>query len=154
MAKPTSNETTFSKFVAVQSALTELASAEAQAAADIATRDAKLRAELLELNTVLAPLARWRERLDLLATQRAFVIQKRDYAVVRHAAFEVDLRAFARANHHQDNWFTPPLDNHLTAQHSERMIGFLNRELADIDIEAAGINSEIAAFEKLHGIAK
>ena len=145
--------TTFSKLTAVQAALTELANAEAQSAADAGAKDLKLRAELLELNTVMAPLARWRERLDLLATQRAFVIQKRDYAVVRHAAFEVDLRAFARADHHQDNWFSAPLDNHLTAQHSERMIGFLNRDLADIDNEVATINGEIAAFEKLHGIS-
>ena len=152
MAKSSTNDTTFSKFTAVQAALTALANTEAQAAADIASRDAKLRAELLELNTTMAPLARWRERLDLLATQRAFVIQKRDYAVVRHAAFEVDLRAFARANHHPDNFMVAPLDNHLTAQHSERMIGFLNRELDAIDNEVAGINGEISAFEKKHGV--
>ena len=153
MAKNTSVETTFAKFTAVQSALAELANTEAQAAADIASRDAKLRAELLELNTTLAPLARWRERLDLLATQRAFVVQKRDYAVDRHAAFEVDLRAAARADTHQDFWFVPPHDMNLNGQFSERMLGFLNRELADIDNEAAGINAGIAAFEKFHGVA-
>ena len=145
--------TTFSKFEAVQSALAALANTEAQAAADIASRDAKLRAELLELNTTLAPLARWRERLDLLATQRAHVVKKLDYAVLAHQRFEDSLRQYARAESHPDNWFTPPLDNHLNAQHSERMIGFLNRDLAAIDADAAGINSEIAAFEKLHGIS-
>ena len=153
MPKTSTNDTTFSKFVAVQSALAALANAGAQSAADAAARDAKLRAELLELNDLLAPVGRLRDRLALLALQRAHVLQKRNYAVDRHAAFEVDLRAAARADTHQDFWFVPPHDMNLNGQFSERMLGFLNRELADIDNEAAGINSEIAAFEKLHGIA-
>ena len=153
MAKTSPNETTFAKFTAVQSALAELANTEARAAADNAARDIKLRAELLELNNVMAPLARWRERLDLLAIQKAHCVLKRDYAVLAHQRFEDSLRQYARAESHPDNWFTPPLDNHLTAQHSERMIGFLNRDLAAIDADAAGINSEVTAFERLHGIS-
>ena len=154
MKSTTSSGTTFSKFVAVQTALTELANAEAQSAADIAARDAKLRAELAALNDLLAPVGRLRDRLALLAIQRAYVLQKRNYAVDRHTAFEVDLRAAARADTHQDFWFVSAHDMNLNGQFSERMIGFLNRELSDIDAEVAGITSEIAAFEKLHGIAK
>ena len=153
MPKSSTNDTTFSKFVAVQAALTELASAEAKNQADTAARDLKLRAELLELNNLMAPLARWREKLDLLAIQKAHCVLKRDYAVLAHQRFEDSLRQYARAESHPDNWFSAPLDNHLNAQHSERMIGFLNRDLAAIDADAAGINSEIAAFEKLHGIS-
>ena len=153
MAKSSPLETTFSKFTAVQSALAEMASAEAKLAADNAARDIKLRAELLELNNVMAPLARWREKLDVLAIQRAHVVKKLDYAVLAHQRFEDSLRQYARAENHPDNWFTPPLDGHLNGQHSERMTGFLNRELADIDNEVATINGEITAFEKLHGIA-
>ena len=153
MAKTTSSETTFAKFEAVKSQLAELASAEAKSAADTAARDLKLRAELLELNNLMAPVGRLRDRLALLAIQRAHVLQKRNYAVDRHAAFEVDLRAAARADTHQDFWFIPPHDMNLNGQFSERMIGFLNRELSDIDAETAGIGSEITAFEKLHGIS-
>ena len=154
MPKSSTTETTFAKLEAVQSQLANLAAAEALNAADNAAKDLKLRAELLELNKLMAPLARWREKLDLLAIQRAHVLQKRNYAVDRHAAFEVDLRAAARADTHQDFWFVTPHDGHLNGQFSERMIGFLNRDLAAIDADAAGINAGIAAFEKLHGISQ
>ena len=153
MAKNTSSESTFAKFEAVKSQLADLAAAEVVNAADLAAKDLKLRAELAALSSVMAPLARWREKLDLLAVQKAHVAKKLAYAVTANERFEADLRAFARAEHHPDNWMSSPIDNAVTAKYSERMIGFLNRDLASIDLDAASIDAEIAAFEKLHGVS-
>lgn len=153
MAKNTSIETTFSRFTAVQSALAELVATEAKNAADSAAQSARLTAERQALNLTLAPLARWRERLELLATQRAHVVKKRDYAILANGRFEDDLRAYARAEHHPDNWHMVPLSSHENGRYADRTLLFLAGELASIDAEVSAINAEIAAFEKLHGIA-